>query len=102
TGAAYLGGLAATGYFFPLLKGTEVLVGLALLSGLFVPLALVVLAPITVHIVLYHTVIDPAGAPLALFVLAAHLFLAWAYRDAFRGVLLRKAEPALLPHQPRE
>ncbi len=92
-GGAYLGGLAASGYFFPVLKSTEILVGLALLSGLFVPLALVVLAPITVHIALYHTLLDPAGFPLAAFVLVAHLYLAWVYRDAFRGVLAARAQP---------
>jgi uncharacterized membrane protein YphA (DoxX/SURF4 family) len=91
--AAFAGALAATGYMFPLIKGTEVLVGLALLSGRAVPLALTVLAPITINILLLHTLLAPALTfPLA--ILAAHLYLAWAYRDSFRGVLNVAAKPA--------
>src|SRR5437899_10985925 len=47
---AFGGALAQAGYFFPLLKPTETLAGVALLSNRFVPLALTVLAPIVVNI----------------------------------------------------
>lgn len=90
----YLGGLASAGYFFPVLKGTEVLAGLALLSGRFVPLALTVLAPIVVQITLFHVLLAPGGFGLVAFVLASEIYLAWAYRDAFRGVLQSDAKPA--------
>ena len=90
--AAYLGGLAAAPYFFPLLKITEIVAGLALLTGRFVPLALVVLAPVTLHIALFHLFLDPAlGMVVAL--LGSHLVLAWWYRDSFRGVLAKDASP---------
>src|SRR5262245_9616260 len=75
--AAFMAGLAATGYFFPLLMGTQTAVGLLLLSGRFVPLALTVLAPITVNILAFHVALAPEGLPLALFVLGLQLFLAW-------------------------
>lgn len=90
---AFVGALAATGYMFPLIKGTEVLAGVALLSGRAVPLALTVLAPITVNILFFHTILAPSlGLPLLL--VAAQLYLAWAYRDAFRGVLNVNAKPS--------
>lgn len=85
--AQFMGGLAAAGYFFPLLKGTEMLVGLALLTGRFVPLSLVVLAPITLNIVAFHAVLAPAGIAPALFILTTHLAVAWERRAAFEGVL---------------
>ena len=59
---AFIGALAATGYMFPLIKGTEVVAGLLLLSGRFVPLALTLLAPIIVNIALFHTVLAPNPA----------------------------------------
>ncbi|MBV2168678.1 MAG: DoxX family protein [Bdellovibrio sp.] len=59
-------GLAASGYFFTLLKGTETVCGLLLLSGFFVPLALVVLAPIVLNIFLVHAFMAPSGLPLAI------------------------------------
>jgi uncharacterized membrane protein YphA (DoxX/SURF4 family) len=43
-GGAFLGALAATGYMFPLIKGTEVVAGLLLLGNRFVPLAITLLA----------------------------------------------------------
>jgi uncharacterized membrane protein YphA (DoxX/SURF4 family) len=91
-GGAFLGALAATGYMFPLIKGTEVVVGLLFLSGRFVPLALTLLAPVSVNILAYHLLLDPApGLPLV--IVATQLFLAYAYRESFRSVLRAKAEP---------
>ena len=90
---AFLGALAATGYMFPLIKGTEVVVGLLLLSNRFVPLALTVLAPVMVNIVAFHAAFEPAtlGMPIAL--TALQLYLAWAYRESFRAVVAPKAAP---------
>ena len=63
------------------------LVALALLSNRFVPLALVVMAPITINIVLLHAVLAPEGLGVGLALLAMHLALAWSRRENFRGVL---------------
>jgi uncharacterized membrane protein YphA (DoxX/SURF4 family) len=90
---AFFGALAQTGYFIPLLKGTEVLAGLALLSGRFVPLALVVLAPIVVNIAAYHIFLTPGDLGMAAFLTFLQAFLAWTYRDSFRGVLDPDARP---------
>ena len=63
---AFNAGLIATGYFFPFLKITEIVCGFLLLSGVFVPLALVVLAPIVLNIFLVHAFLAPSGLPLAI------------------------------------
>lgn len=60
----FMTGMAATGYFFQLVKGTEVLCGLMLLTGMYVPLALVVLAPVVLNIFLVHAFMDPSGLPI--------------------------------------
>ena len=64
--ADFFKGMMATGYFFYLLKGTEIVCGLMLLSGFFVPLALVVLAPIVLNIFLVHAFLERSGLPMAL------------------------------------
>jgi uncharacterized membrane protein YphA (DoxX/SURF4 family) len=89
----FMGGLFATGYFFPLLKGTEVTVGVLLLSGRLVPLALILLAPITVNIAAFHLFLEPGGLPMAVLIGLIQLYLAWSYRDAFAGVLRFNAVP---------
>lgn len=59
-------GLAATGYFLPFLKLTEVICGLLLLANAFVPLSLVIIAPIVLNIFLVHAFLAPSGLPLAI------------------------------------
>jgi len=85
--ARVVGGLASSGYFFPLLGAVETLTGAALLARRFVPLALAVLAPLIVNICLIHLFLAPAGLPLASVLLALELFLAWSYRAAFAPLL---------------
>ncbi len=80
-------GLAASGYFFTLLKITELVCGLLLVTGYFVPLALVILSPIIVNILMVHTFLDRSGLPVAAFLVLANIFLAWYYRDRFAGIL---------------
>lgn len=87
---AFIGGLAASGYMFPFIKSTEVLASIALLSNRFVPLALTVLAPISLNIFLFHVVLAPSPA-LAVVILVLQGFLAWTHRDAYRGVLAAKS-----------
>lgn len=70
-------GLMATGYFMKLLKVTEVVCGLLLLSGYFVPLALVVLAPIALNIFLVHAFMMPEGLPVAIGVGLLMVYLAF-------------------------
>ncbi|MDC0673179.1 DoxX family protein [Nannocystis radixulma] len=89
----FLGALAASGYMFPLLKGTEVVAGALLLSGRLVPLALVLLAPVIVNIVAYHLALAPGGYGLLALIVGLEAYLAWAYRDSFAGVLNPSARP---------
>src|SRR4051812_13729000 len=63
----FTNGLMASIYFMPLFKGTETVCGLLLMSGYFVPLALVVLAPVVINILLVHSFLAPSGLPLAIF-----------------------------------
>lgn len=84
-------GLASVGYFLPLLKITELLCGLAFVTGYFVPLATVIIAPVIINIALYHTFIDLSGFPVAVFLVLANIFVAYYYRASYAGLLTSKA-----------
>lgn len=89
----FMAGMMATKYFFPLLKGTEVVCGVLLLSGQFVPLALVVLAPICLNIFLTHLFLAPSGLVLAIVVGLLETYLAFfasPYKEAIRLIFKRK------------
>ena len=100
-GGAFLGALAATGYMFPVIKGTEVVSGLMLLANRFVPLALVLLAPVIINIVAFHTLLEPGNFGMVGLILVAELFLAWSYRHAYGVVLVAKHRPQPLLNEAR-
>jgi uncharacterized membrane protein YphA (DoxX/SURF4 family) len=89
----FLGGLAASGYVFPVIKVLEVVTGVALLANRFVPLSLALLAPIVVNIFAFHALLAPP-ATFALVITALELYVAWAHRAAFL--------PMLRPHSEAE
>ena len=93
--AGLWGALAGSGYMVPVMKVIELAAGVLLLGGILVPLSLTLLAPIIVNIVLFHVFLDPAGMPVGILVLVLEVFLVWAYRDAFKGVLDPRAKPAV-------
>jgi len=85
-------GLMASGYFMPFLKATETVCGALLLSGFYVPLALVILAPIVIHITFVNAFLMPSGLPIAivLIVLTAHLAFFSAYSGPIKQLFRKK------------
>lgn len=87
-----LGGLMKGGYM-TVVSGTEVIVAVMLLLNRFVPLALALLAPIVVGIITFHIALAPATIGPGIVVLVMELYLAWAYRGAFRPMLAARTTP---------
>lgn len=90
---AFLGALMQSGYMFPLIFGTQTIVGMLLLSNRFVPLALVLIAPFIVNSVAFHIFLEPSGRGIAFVFLVIQVYLAWMYRNAYRPVLAMHATP---------
>ena len=84
---AFMTGLTQSVYFFPLLKLTEIVCGLALLTGFFVPLALVVLAPVILNIILFHIFLAPSGLAIGIVLAAMGIYLAKIHRSSFAPLL---------------
>ena len=83
---AFIGALIASGYIY-VVAMLQIVGGLLLLIGRFVPLGLALLSPIIVNIMLYHICLDPSGLPVAIFVSLLALFLLWVHRDRFTALL---------------
>jgi uncharacterized membrane protein YphA (DoxX/SURF4 family) len=88
-GPDFIAAMADTGYMLYLVAGTEALCGAAFLSGLFVPLALVLLTPVLVNIVAYHIFLDPSGAAFGIVgvVVVLHAFLTYKHWDLYRPLV---------------
>jgi len=65
----------------------QVIGGLLLLIGRYVPLGLTLLGPVIVNILLFHILLQPSGLPMAIIVAVLALFLLWRYRTNFAGLV---------------
>ena len=65
----------------------QVIGGLLLLIGRYLPLGLTLLGPVIVNILCFHMFLDPSGLPIALVVAALALFLLWRHRSNFAGLV---------------
>jgi putative oxidoreductase len=78
---------AASGYMY-VVGAMQLITGLLLLIGRFVPLALTILAAMIFNIWTFHILMNPEGLfPMAILVMVLELFLVWSYRDRFAGIL---------------
>jgi uncharacterized membrane protein YphA (DoxX/SURF4 family) len=78
--------MAASHYLY-VIGAMQLLSGLLLLIGKFVPLALTILAGMLFNILAIHILMAPEGLPMALAFVVIELFLIWSYRDRFAGIL---------------
>jgi len=82
----YLHAFFASGYVY-VIGGFQVIGGLLLLIGRFVPLGLTILGAIIVNIWIFHVLMAPEGIAPAIVVTILELFLVRRYRDAFKAIL---------------
>jgi len=81
TGAAgaFIAGLKGTGYFYPIQKVIQILGGLSLLTNRYAPFSAVVLFPISLNVLLFHTFLVPSGWLMGVFLVAPNLLLGVGY-----------------------
>jgi uncharacterized membrane protein YphA (DoxX/SURF4 family) len=84
----FMGALFQSHYYW-VIAALQVIGGLLLLIGRYVPLGLVLLGPIIVNILLYHIFLNPAGMGLALVVTVLWFIVYYAYRQYFSGIFAR-------------
>jgi len=77
---------AASGYTH-VVGAMQLLSGLLLLIGRFVPLGLTILAAIIFNIWTFHLLMAPAGLGPAVVATLLWAFLVWSYRERFVGLL---------------
>jgi putative oxidoreductase len=76
--------LSATGYLLPVLGVVEVFIALLLLMRKWVPFALILLAPISINVLLFHIFLNVSGIWIALITVAINILLIYKYWKAYR------------------
>lgn len=86
TGAAgeFMNSLGSTGYIFPVVGMLEVLIGLMLLSKKWVPFAIILLAPISINILLFHLFLAIPGVAIAMLVVLFNAILIYKHWRLYR------------------
>jgi putative oxidoreductase len=85
-------GVLFVSHYLVLVFLVQVLGGALLLANRFVPLALILLGPVLVNILLFHSLMAPAGLPLALFAAVLWGVVFYGVRRAFAGVFVQQVE----------
>jgi hypothetical protein len=88
--ANFSGAMFATHYIH-VVGFLQVVSGLFLLVGRYVPLALTILAPIIFNILLFHITMNPEGIVPGLVVTILWFLVFWRFHPAFHGILMARA-----------
>lgn len=90
--AAQFVGAMFVSHFLAVVFALELIPAILLLINRYVPLALVLLGPIVVNILLFHSFMAPSGLPLALVVTVLWFLVAASVRPAFRGLFVQRVD----------
>ncbi|WP_416135528.1 hypothetical protein [Aquimarina sp. 2201CG5-10] len=80
-------GIYATSGFFKLIAVLEIVGGIALLIGKFIPASLIILIAIMFNAAVFHVLHDMAGIGGSLVGLILGLILVYGYKDKFSSIL---------------
>ena len=92
TGAAgaFIAGLKGTGYFYPIQKVIQIVGGLSLLLNRYPAFSAVVLFPISLNVLLFHTFLVPSGWFMGVTLVVPNLLLGYGYRKYYSGMFTAK------------
>lgn len=82
--AIFIDSLSNTGYILKVIGVLEILIGLLLIINKAVPFALILLAPISVNILLFHLFMDTPGLILAVVVILLNIILIYKHWKSYR------------------
>jgi hypothetical protein len=88
--AAFKAALMGVGYFYPMIKSIQIVGGISLLINQYAPFFAVVLFPISLNVLLYHTILVPSGWLMGVILIVTNLFLGYAYQKYYSGMFVRK------------
>jgi putative oxidoreductase len=85
-------GLFVSSHWAAAVSAVQVVSALLLLSGQFIPLALVLIGPVIVNILLFHILLQPEGLPPGLLTAVLWFVIFFGVRKYFAGIFVQKVE----------
>ncbi|MGY3055562.1 putative oxidoreductase [Pedobacter sp. UYEF25] len=88
---ALVAGLKGVGYIYPMMKMIQIVAGLSLLTNRFAPFAAVVIFPISLNVMLFHSILVPSGWYMGVLLLLPNILLGFGYKKYYAGMFTAKA-----------
>lgn len=85
--AAFMAGLAQSGYFMPMIGGLMIIGGASILMNKYTALMIMILAPVVLNIVLFHLFLDMQGIVMGGLMAVFWVILAAAHKGAYEKML---------------
>lgn len=89
---AFVAGLKGVGYFYPMIKSIQILGGLSLMFNRYAPFSAVVLFPISLNVLLFHTILVPSGWLMGVTLMVPNVLLGFGYWKYYKAMFTMKAE----------
>ena len=83
---AFFGALATVGYLIPIVKIFEIVIGLMLLTKRYIPLATIMLVPLSLNFVLFHAFLAPVGGMIAYLVALLNIYFIFVNKKSYKAI----------------
>ncbi|HEY2581766.1 MAG TPA: hypothetical protein VGI43_08170 [Mucilaginibacter sp.] len=92
TGApgALIRGLKGTGYIYPMMKILQIAGGLSFLLNRYAPFFAIVVFPMSLNVLLFHTILVPSGWYMGVLLMVPNLLLGYGYRTYYNRMFTAK------------
>jgi hypothetical protein len=80
-------------HYLTIVFAVQLIAAIMFLANRYVPLALTIIAPVIVNILIFHSLMQPAGLPPGVLATILWIILAVSVRSAFAGILEQKTTP---------
>jgi len=84
---SFIATMVGAGDFFYVIKFFEIAIGAMILTGIYMPIALIMLIPISVDIFMFHMSRGMSGVPIAFMIIFAHFFMIYIHRERFETMM---------------
>lgn len=79
--STFISTMINTGDFYYVIKFFEIALGAMIMTGFYMPIALIMLFPISMDIFMYH--IAHGTIPIAFMIMFAHIYMIYMHRDRY-------------------
>jgi len=83
--------IVESGYILPVVMTVYLISGIAFLIDRFAPLAAVLLTPVSLNILLFHSFLNPRSVPFAVTFFLANSVVLYIHRQSYREILRQQS-----------